>query len=369
MAEGQPALEHLTLSEIAASLAKVVAWVRHISVRLRERDFWAIQVMIAIVTATHVGAERFLASPPFLGLHHTPVILYIVPIAYAAIRYGWEGGLCTSGWVMLLVLPSIVQWHRYDWMWLGELVRVVIVIAVGLVLSYRVEREGRLRRQAEDASGRLRALVQQITRAQEEERARIARELHDDTLQGLVLMSRELHDIADHGPAEDPQRSRVARMAELATRSAESLRTFSRDLRPSVLDDLGLCAAIEWLTEDLRRRTGITAECTLKGETRRLDANVELVLFRIAQEALRNVEKHARAKRVTIELALASGRVTLAIRDDGVGFVAPSAVEDLVSTGKLGLAGIKERAWLVGGRLDVESRPGQGSLVTAVVPA
>lgn len=369
MASGQGALDHPSPGDIAATMAKVATWIRRITVRLRERDFWAIQVIIAIVTVVHVIAERFLASPPFLGLHHTPVILYIVPIAYAAIRYGWEGGLCTSGWVMLLVMPSVVVWHRNDWMWLGELVRVVIVIAVGLVLSYRVEREGRLRRQAEDASSRLRLLVQQTTRAQEEERARIARELHDDTLQSLVLMSRELHDIADRAPAGDPQRPRVTRMADLATRSAESLRTFSRDLRPSVLDDLGLCAAVEWLTEDLHGRTGIRAECALRGEQRRLDPHLELVLFRIAQEALRNVEKHSRATHVKIELALSPGQATLSIRDDGVGFSAPSGVEELVSAGKLGLAGIKERAWLVGGRLDVESRPGAGSLVTAVVPA
>lgn len=353
---------------------RVALWVRHLPIRLREREFWTIQLIIGAVTAVHYTTELLLPFEPFLGLHHTPVILYIIPIAYAAVRYGWEGGLCTSGWVVMLVAPSMAGWHTEDWMWLGELVRVVLVIAVGLVLSYRVEREARLRRLAEDSSARLRVLVQQTTKAQEEERARIARELHDDTLQTMVLISRELRDIADHTEPDESgspglQRARVDRMAVLASRSAESLRTFSRDLRPSVLDDLGLCAALEWLTDDLSRRTEVRAECTMRGDPRRLDPNLELALFRIAQEALRNVEKHARAKNVRIEIVLTQRQVTLTVRDDGVGFSAPSGIEQLVSQGKLGLAGIKERAWLVGGRLDVESGPGKGSLVRAVVPA
>ncbi len=454
--------------------------------RLRERDFWVIQAGIAVVTGVHFATEITLEHAPWWDLHHLPVILYILPIAYASIKYKWEGGLLTSGWITLLVLPSVVLWHRENWMWLGEMVRVLVVIAVGVTLASRVEKEARLRRQAEASEARfrslfeaagdailvydkqgiiiaaneaaapffgvaaahllqgqhidplvpswrrsflhppprqngvsngpirvqvrrvdghpftaeavvstlddsagdqvfqavlrdatlqemrekgLRSLVHQVTQAQEEERERIARELHDDTLQALILLTRELESLA--GIPEVPQevKTRLARMASLAANSGESLRRFSRDLRPSVLNDIGLVPAMEWLIEDLAKRTTLDACFRAEGVTRRLERNVELALFRIAQEALRNVEKHAHATRVEMVCSFESASVTLTISDNGLGFGLPSTLEEFVLMGKLGLVGLKERVSLLGGTIELQSTPGAGTKVSVHIPA
>ncbi|MBI2867070.1 MAG: sensor histidine kinase, partial [Chloroflexi bacterium] len=214
----------------------------------------------------------------------------------------------------------------------------------------------------------LRFLVHQTTKAQEEERERIARELHDDTLQALILMAREIECLSDASEISGTTQARLGKMAELATKTGEDLRRFSRDLRPSILKDLGLVPAIEWLTADLSQRAGLKASFHVEGETRRLPGHAELALFRIAQESLRNVEKHAQATGVDIVLGFHPAQVLLNIRDNGTGFMAPSAIDELVLTGKLGLVGLKERALLVGGALEVRSAPGQGTEVAVTIP-
>jgi two-component system sensor histidine kinase DegS len=215
----------------------------------------------------------------------------------------------------------------------------------------------------------MRFYVQQITKAQEDERKRIARELHDDTAQALVDLSRRLDDLATSSePLSETVIGRLEEFQELIDSILRDVRRFSRDLRPSVLDDLGLLPALEWLTLNLIEENGIKTELKVYGKRRRLPPEAELALFRIVQEALSNIRKHAQASRVVTAVEFGEGRVKITVDDNGQGFELPSRTNDLASTGKLGLIGMYERAHLLNGTLTVHSEPGVGTTVTVDVP-
>jgi signal transduction histidine kinase len=242
--------------------------------------------------------------------------------------------------------------------------QVELLTTVANQVSVAVE-NARLYRQRQES---LQSYVRQVTQAQEDERLLIARDLHDETAQELVGLVRNLEELGDTAGA-----GLAKPINDLLTQSRSTLqavRRYSRDLRPSVLDDLGLLAAIEMVVEDTNGRLSGGARLKVTGTPRRVDAPVELALFRIAQEALRNVEKHAEAASAVVELNFADQEIHLSVADDGHGFSPPKNVSDLARAGKLGLLGMKERAELVGGSFDVQSTPGEGTrLIVRVKPS
>ncbi len=221
------------------------------------------------------------------------------------------------------------------------------------VILRDVTRQRRRRRGVETYAAR-------VLKAQEDERKRIAQELHDGTLHDMVLLCRQLEAAAEGctRSAKAVGALEEARAGIQAT--AEGLRDLARGLRPSVLDDLGLAPAIRSLTRDSR---AITAAVTVHGEARRLPADAELALFRIAQEGLRNAEQHSGGRRVEIELSFGQREVTLSVSDDGIGFNVPPSLDDLAAQRRLGLLGMQERARLAGAEFSLESAPGRGTRV------
>ncbi len=215
----------------------------------------------------------------------------------------------------------------------------------------------------------MRFYVRQITKAQEDERKRIARELHDETAQALIDLSRRLDDLAtSHEQLSESAIGRLEESQELIDGILRGVRRFSRDLRPSVLDDLGLLPALEWLTANLMEEDGIKTELKVYGDRRRLPPEAELALFRIVQEALNNVRRHSHASQVATAVEFSEGRVRITVSDNGQGFDLPDRTGDLATTGKLGLIGMHERARLVNGTLTVHSEPGKGTAIIVDVP-
>ena len=215
----------------------------------------------------------------------------------------------------------------------------------------------------------MRFYVGQVTKAQEDERKRIARELHDDTAQTLIDLSRRLDNLAtSHEPLSETATERLEEFQELIDSILQGVRRFSRDLRPSVLDDLGLLPALEWLTANLVEGDGIKTELKVYGDRRRLPPEAELALFRIVQETLNNIRRHSRASKVVTVVKFDEGRVRITVDDNGQGFELPGRTGDLVAMGKLGLVGMYERAHLLDGTLMVRSEPGKGTTVTVDMP-
>jgi PAS domain S-box-containing protein len=215
----------------------------------------------------------------------------------------------------------------------------------------------------------LRAYAAHVLHVQEEERKRIAQELHDETVQQLVLLCRQLDYVQSAGgPLPEPAVEALRETRRSAAEAVESLRNFARDLRPPTLDDLGLLASIRRLIADAIEREKLQGELRVVGVEHRLPADVELATFRIAQQALHNVARHAHATRVTGTIAFAESRVRLEIVDNGVGFTLPDDV-DLAATGHLGLLGMRERAETLGGRLRIRSEIGRGTSIAVSIPA
>ena len=214
----------------------------------------------------------------------------------------------------------------------------------------------------------LRYYVSEILKAQENERLRIARELHDDTAQALTGVSRRLDMLSSEDGVPPEVAERVDQLREQTDNILNSVRRFSQDLRPPVLDDLGLLPALKWLLVNLEEQDGIGANIRIVGEPYRLERDAELALFRIAQEALSNVRKHAQASAVEFLLDYRDGQIRMSVADNGAGFDLPQSRGDVKDTGKLGLIGMQERARLLGGTLEVRSEMGQGTSVTCCVP-
>lgn len=215
----------------------------------------------------------------------------------------------------------------------------------------------------------LRAYAGRVLRVQEEERQRIARELHDGTVQQLVLLYHQLGNLQSASDSIPSQLVDTLREASGITEEViKELREFTRALRPPTLEDLGLVTTVRRLLSDLTERAGLKGQMTVIGNTRRLPADTELGMFRIAQEALRNVERHAKATHIEVAITFAEHEIRLEVQDDGIGFVLPPLPGDLTASGQLGLIGMQERAKLLNGTLEVRSSPGSGTGVTVSAP-
>ena len=216
----------------------------------------------------------------------------------------------------------------------------------------------------------MRFYVRQVTRAQEDERKRIARQLHDDVSPPLLLLIQRLDSLASGIRPKLPQSLRQSRedLHRQAIEALEGLRRCAQNLRPRILDDLGLLPALEWIAEDLVRNHGIDTQVEVEGTERSLPEEVQLLLFRIAQEALSNIRRHAEASRAWIAMEFGDDKTVLIVRDNGKGFELPERIGDLAGSGKLGLAGMQERAQLIGGTLRLQSELGKGTTITVEVP-
>ena len=200
-----------------------------------------------------------------------------------------------------------------------------------------------------------------VIRAQEEERALIAQDLHDEVNQALTAILLRLQAAGHDVPPG--LRSELKEIQTLATQAMEELLTLARTLRPTALDDHGLVPALASQVSNFGERTGIKSTFHRHGETPTLSDEEQLVLYRVTQESLSNVVQHAGASAVRVELS-SIGRTVLRIRDDGCGF-AP----DKRAGGRLGVSGMRERALLVGGRLNVFSAPGEGTTIELTMGA
>jgi PAS domain S-box-containing protein len=211
----------------------------------------------------------------------------------------------------------------------------------------------------------LRALATHLQNQQEEERRRIAREIHDELAQAMTVMKIDVAWLANQLRSADPRyRERLQDISALLDGLVSSVRRIGTELRPGILDDLGLTAAIEWQLQEVHKRTGLAYELRLPDEDIALDQAHATGMFRIFQEALTNVVRHASACKVTVLLMPQPDALVLQVADDGKG-ITPGQLAD---RGSLGLLGMRERAHLLGGKVTIQGKAGEGTTVTLQMP-
>ncbi len=228
----------------------------------------------------------------------------------------------------------------------------------------------RMVKQLQAAQEGMRSYATALTLGQEDERNRLARELHDETVQTLIALEHQVHLL--RRLIERDSAAAVEKASELAAMAADAVREVRRiirALRPLYLDDLGWLPAIQALVDDVNRDDQLLATFQLSGSKRRLEPAAELALFRTAQEALSNVVRHSEARRAWVHVEITEDTATLTVRDDGRGFTPPTRIEELASAGHFGLMGIQERAQLIGGQLAIESEPGKGTTISVTLPS
>jgi PAS domain S-box-containing protein len=212
------------------------------------------------------------------------------------------------------------------------------------------------------AEAALRALTRRLVQAEETERRRIARELHDRVGQNLSALNINLDILLGH-LGEGELRRRLEDSLKLVDGTLQSIENVMADLRPALLDEYGLAAALEWYGKEYSQRTGIRVAIAARQGDNGLRPEASVALFRIAQEALNNAAKHSSAKRITVELEERDGELVLSVSDDGKGFDPLNAPR-----GRWGMTTMRERAEAAGGRLSVDSAPGSGTTVRATLP-
>lgn len=259
---------------------------------------------------------------------------------------------------------------------------MALVVTVGLVRASQIVEDERQNQLAAARRARLQALEQvqrdleekeelrrQLLRhtviAQEEERGRIARELHDETAQFLTALTLNLATLRNALPQSLEVSDILDRLQSLSRQMSQGISRMVRDLRPAQLDDLGLVAALEYLADDERRRSGLDVSMDVQGSQHRLDPLIETVLFRVAQEALTNIVRHAQTDKSHLRLEVRPDEAVLCVQDWGVGF---DVEEELRPPRGWGIAGMQERVESIGGQLHLKSSPGTGTVVEVAVP-
>jgi signal transduction histidine kinase len=325
-------------------------FVRH--VRWRRRYLWLVAVVVGWSALAIYGFHDMRVT----GIT-SAVLLSGVTLWTGLVFWKHRRNAPSSGATLLAVTFTLWGLHHLDYPLLrslgngilfGVLADVLFIVAAAIGTLFLVLSDGR--RIVEERNAQLEQLTHQLLRAQEDERRRIARELHDSAGQVLTAVKIEL-DL--EGKLE------ASRMVGTAL---AQVRDLSNLLRPTVLDDLGLLPALRGLVEDFSRRTRIDARLEAEGNLGPLEPELEVAVFRVVQEGLTNVARHAAARHATVRLGMENGSVLLTIQDDGRGVAGEPRPH-------LGLLGIRERVTALGGALSIQGRPGAGFQLEARIPA
>lgn len=313
-------------------------------------------VALGAVTGTVVTAWRVQLVP---AEHH-----YLLIALFAAA--GLAASFLVNYWVLRLALAPLDRLQAaVDRVRRGDLAARV---DAGPLDDERFARLGETFNQMlgtiRRGTAELRRLSQRILEAQEDERQRVARELHDQSAQSLTLMLVRLR-LLERAHDATEARQQVHELRALAASALEEVRRIALELRPRILEDLGLGEALAWRADELNASGAVRMTLTRLGVDERLPKDLELVLYRVAQEALTNVARHSHARNAHVVLEAKDGTVSLSIEDDGTGFDVDAAMTDARG---LGLSGMRERMALVGGTLGIESAAGRGTRLTASAP-
>jgi len=221
-------------------------------------------------------------------------------------------------------------------------------------------------RRVQAAQNGLHDYIGAITSAQEDERMRLARELHDDTIQAIIALKQRVQ-LAQKSVKDQHGRQSLAELETLAEQTIENLRRLTRALRPIYLEDLGLVTALEMLTRETTQNNQLVVDFQKTGQERRLSHEVELSLYRIAQEGLNNVVKHSKATHADLKIVFETSEIKMEVSDNGNGFLVPKSPTELAPSGHFGLLGVHERADLIGARLEIESVLGKRTSLKVVL--
>ena len=342
---------------------------------VRNRHFWIIAGAMTLLTllynASYLGiAGWFPWAKDIVSAHGVYIFvlsfLFLVPIVYASAVFRLQGTL--AAWLVFLAatLPRAIQ----DSPSFESLLRTALVALVALLLGLFVAMDyhpGLKHSGALERSRTARWLsLARMLKVQEYERRRLARKLHDDTIQSLLVIANRARalETGDYGRLTPKARKQAEEILDMLLHAIDDVRRLSRDLRPSILDNVGLLPALRWLAESLTNQSGIRIDVQVNGKEHSLPPEFEIIVFRIAQDALNNVVRHSGATVAAVTLDFVTSNFKLTVEDNGRGFSPPERLADFAAKGKLGLHRMEQQAKLLDGSFKASSQPGKGTAIT-----
>lgn len=350
---------------------------------VRSAHFWIIIAIIVIISFIYYELSFMYHARPetyrwfwiysLIEFQHNAIgTLYLIPISYAAFFFWWRGTVIAWSLSFISILPHIIYYSFTTVSLVSNvsysLIPLAVVIAINAELRWR-EGEKRILTQREEER---QLYMLEILKAQENERKRIACELHDGSIQELLMIANKVEGLLVHNP-------RVKDDVELGSGSkwiedrilqvSQDLRSLSLELRPDVLDTMGLLPALRWLASRLKKEHRINTSVIITGVQRKVNPQTEVMVFRIVQEALNNVRWHADASKAVVTVSFTPNLLKINIKDDGKGFLVSKISETKwIKEGRLGILGMQQRTKLLNGTFDINSKPGMGTSVSIELP-
>jgi two-component system sensor histidine kinase DegS len=321
-----------------------------------EKGFWSFFSWLSVLQPLVLHVEL-----PY----HFFGVLFLLPVVYASLTLSWPGGV--FAWVLSLFwsVPTLLSWsNSVHWISLALLLLPVLLVAI--INGERRWREGERRHFLQTEQER-KAYIAKLVEAEEAERRRIAQELHDETLQTLMVIANKSESLALASSDAEQTRGNLW-IKQQVLQTMDDLRRLSMNLRPSILDNFGLVSGVRWLVNKSNRQGGCHLDIAIHGEERKMSSISEVTVFRVAQEAISNIQKHSGAEFGSVTLDFVDDRVLMQISDDGSGFEPPERLGAYVTESKLGMMGMEQRLASIGGELRLESSPGRGTRIWASVP-
>lgn len=341
--------------------------------------FWGIVfIMAGLITlynASSLGVERwfplFTDVFKFRGVYAFVLsFLFLFPILYAGAVFRVRGVFGTWAASIAATLPQLLK-EAPDlafWLSVGLFHLASLLLGLLVALDYNPVSTRSVTRAARTV-GRL--PISQIVKVHEYQRRHLARELHDRVIQSLLVIANRIHalETGNHGEVPPEAKRQMEEVLVMLLRTVDDIRRLSYGLGSRILDNAGLLPALRWLADQVSNQSGVRVEVRVNGREHRLPPELELVLFRVVQEVLRNVVTHSKASLAVVTLDFLSSEFQVTVEDNGCGFSVPERLGDLVSRGKLGLARIEQEVRLLGGVFDLRSTPGKGTVVKIQIKA
>ena len=339
---------------------------------LRDFHFWIIIIIsISILIIYYGWKDWFPWFWQFIILeykYNTSGIFLLIPFLYGALVFWWRGSLVIWMLNMAAIFPRIIDYSVNAAGFTRNILILCAPVAIVMLIAMELKWRENQRQVLADRERERKIYMLQILKAQEDERQRIAQELHDDAIQELLLIANRAQKLVSGKIPVTPEAKAQAKWMKDATlRVSEEIRRIGRDLRPSILDNVGLVPAIRWLVERLNNESTLEGKVIITGDERSLNSESEVMVFRIVQEALNNAWKHSGATKVIITAQFYPESLKIAVEDNGKGFIQDKSISNLASEGKLGILGMQQRAQYLNGDLDIKPVLGKGTTVSLAI--
>lgn len=288
-------------------------------------------------------------------------LLFLIPIIHATVAFSWRGALMAFLLALAGILPILTSFRSTNNI-ITNIVFLLLPFLIVSVVAFELAWRRKEKKNSADREAQRELYMSKILESEEHERRRIALELHDGIIQTLLVIANRAQNLISSGHDDTVGIKGNAQCIKDSTLQAvEDIRRISLDLRPSILDDLGLVPALRWLVDQRGKESGINTRILINGEERRLSPQAEVGIFRIAQEALNNIQHHSEATEAVVNLEFAEQCLKITIEDNGRGFGYPKQFDSLAAKGKLGLVGMKQRIDFLGGTFEIRSHPREGT--------